>query len=132
MLKHRQRANDFINSTGNNWLRGDMREAKSYGWYTYLKEINGKLVLNRTHYSPTTDRHIMETYRALNYNVDIVLRNTRHSLDNLPLVVSGLGERITELQQLIDKPRSHKDKNDERRAEIALINNQIRELTRSA
>jgi len=56
--------------------------AKSYGWWVFVAEINGKVVFNNSRYSPSTGKH-QSKVRAMmrqSHSIDLVLQNTRESL----------------------------------------------------
>jgi hypothetical protein len=56
--------------------------AKSYNWWVFVAEINGKVVFNNSRYSPSTGKH-QSKVRAMmrqSHSIDLVLQNTRESL----------------------------------------------------
>lgn len=74
--------------------------AKSYGWWVFVAEINGKVIFNNSRYSPSTGKH-QSKVRAMmrqSHSIDLVLYNTRLSLDNLK---TALVSEINNTQELI-------------------------------
>jgi hypothetical protein len=56
--------------------------AKSYDWWVFVAEVNGKVIFNNSRYSNTTNRH-QSKVRAMmhqSHSIDLVLHNTRESL----------------------------------------------------
>jgi len=73
-LKWRPRLKHYKNSTGTNTFNPETLEAWSYGWWCYLKKIEGSLVYNRARYSNTTSRHQRELrslLQELNIKIDL-------------------------------------------------------------
>ena len=67
---------------GSNVTYDPMRKiAKSYGWWTFLKEVNGVLLFNNHRYSMSTQRH-QKKVLALLLNRSLVVVNSNLSLDN--------------------------------------------------
>lgn len=109
MLKYMQRAQKWKNSTGTNefWDTKGEELAISYGWWVYLKMVGCKLVLNRHAYSPTTGRHIRETWDKI--SPDIIIREkVESSLDNTNGVIRELKEAKQEVEAWFKNPRTKK------------------------
>lgn len=100
----------------------DTLNAYSYDWWLFCTKVNGKVIFNNTTYSQTTCKHQGKALEVLEYKTDLTLRYTRKSLSNLVDAltdeVAGAKYEITKLLNLIKKPRTHKAKNEERKAEI--------------
>lgn len=65
MIKYYERKNIYKNSNGTNTFNPETCEALSYGWWVYVKRINGKVVFNNHSYSVTTSKHQGEMRRLL-------------------------------------------------------------------
>ena len=94
----------------------------SYNWWIFSTEYDDKLIFNNTTYSPSTTKHQSKGYSHLSRKPDLVLRNTRESLADLPNAfadeINNNQIDINSLIRAIEKPRSHKRKNEERIQEI--------------
>ena len=88
--------------------------AKSYGWWVFVAEINGKVVFNNSRYSPSTGKH-QSKVRAMmrqSHSIDLVLQNTRESLATgdlaLILEIKNTKELIGTLEAELLNPRRKK------------------------
>jgi len=54
--------------------------AKSYNWWVFVAEINGKVIFNNSRYSPSTGRHQSKVRARVDGKIDLMLFNTRESL----------------------------------------------------
>jgi hypothetical protein len=127
MLTFNKRLNGYVNSTKTNWLSCDKENAVSYGWWVYLRRINGVLVFNNTTYSSTTCKHQLDVARKLDWNF-LTIHHTTASLDNLSKVITDLKNKILSLQAVIANPRTKLSKNIERQNEIEKIQGWLKVL----
>lgn len=107
-------------------------KATSYDWWTFVREINGRVVFNGFRYSVTTAGHQAKVRRLmtqLNIRVDFEVETCK-SLDTdwVKDAIELQELRIDDLKAAINKPRSQAAKNVERRAQIALHRAKIDEL----
>lgn len=125
-LRLRKKTLEFVGS--NVWLSLPTMQATSYGWWTMLKRINGKLVFNSYRYSTSTTRHqskVRETLRNLGIKVDVEIEAPK-GLQDLQSAVEFYERRIQALVVEIEKPRSQKAKNKERVKEIKRTQEKIK------
>lgn len=120
---YRPRLKVYKNYNGSNWFNPETMTAISYGWWVYLKEINGKLVFNDYRYSVTTSKHQAQL-RNLIGKVDHVI-HAPYGLQDLGSSIEYYNYQIKTLTEAIEKPRSHKRKNEERMVDIKLIEKDI-------
>jgi hypothetical protein len=83
-LKYRKRDNVYRNSTENCIYYVDSEIAKSYGWWTFVKRIDAKLVFNSYHYSNSTANHqraVKDLLKRLKLKIDLEV-STRSSLSD--------------------------------------------------
>lgn len=107
-------------------------EARSYGWWVFVKRIKGRVVFNVHRYSNTTARHqwkVRMLMKDLGINIDLHV-NTPKSLEfnALPSCIAYHKEEIERLFSEIHKRRSKAQRNVERREEIAFHNGQIEKI----
>ena len=101
----------------------DTIEAFSYGWWKFVTVIDGKVIFNNYNYSPSTCKHqskVRVLMEKLGIKIDMIV-NTRANLRSHVWQEENAQEidrEIKKLEQAIATPRSHKAKNEERRAEI--------------
>lgn len=93
----------------NNKFYEDTVEATSYGWWTYVAKIKGKVVFNAYPYSHTTQNHqrnMRDLLKRLKIKIDVEV-SMRQSLSNFS--VYALGSLYTELARYeIDMARGLK------------------------
>ena len=115
-MKYYKKLKVYKNSTGSNVVDLENMIATSYGWWPYLKLINGKVVFNNGTYSPTTRKHQNNCLRVLeenNIDIDIMLYSTSH-LDDLHGIWNDYRAKVIHLIRMIKRPRSRKVNNLER------------------
>lgn len=117
----------YKNSTGTNVFNPGTKTAVSYNWWVFCDTIKGKTVFNNYLYSPSTSKHQSEVLSLLNYQYDLMVF-APDGLQNLSSAIDFERQKIRSLIKQIKKPRSHKAKNEERRAEIKTRLNRIREI----
>ena len=95
--------------------------AKSYNWWVFVAEINGKVIFNNSRYSPSTGKHQTKV-RKLVSNIDLVLQNTRESLATgelaLILEIKNTKELIGTLEAELLNPRRKKALDTQRQSVI--------------
>lgn len=132
-MKYFKRLNLYKDYSGNNQYNPETETATSYGWWTYYKFIGNTPVFNCYSYSVTTSRH----QRALRDLLRIDSRDAvlwieaPQGLQDLNSSITYYTGLIEQLNDKIDRPRSHNKKNIERRQEIEeyeLKINQVKEL----
>lgn len=134
-MKYFKRLNVYKNSTGTNVYYPNSETAISYGWWCYYKIIGTTPVYNSFYYSSTTCRHQRDLRRLLciDSRDRVLWIEAPQGLQDLNNAVTYYTGLIEELSDKINKPRSHKKKNIERRQEIEqyeLKINQVKELQR--
>lgn len=77
-------------------------EARSYGWWVFVKRVNGLVVFNNYRYSPTTARHQSKVYylmSELSIEIDLVVSTPRSLNDPeaMESAVKVLESRIIDL-----------------------------------
>ena len=111
-------------------------EATSYGWWVFVKRINGLVVFNEHRFSASTSKHQFRVrceLQRLNINVDLCV-NTRCSLSDehwIDSACDGLQNQIEALHAAIIKKGSRRAKNMEREIEIQRILTKIELLKRA-
>jgi hypothetical protein len=97
--------------------------AVSYGWWTFLKVIDGKLVFNSYAYSPSTQRQQSKVLRVLSdlgIKLDFIVESKK-SLTDSSLFDDAkelIQHDIDDLNDAINKKGSQKAKNVERAKKI--------------
>lgn len=107
-------------------------KAYSYGWWQFVGLINGKVVFNNYRYSNTTCKHqykVRRLLKELNIPVDLTIEVPR-GLDDLDSAKTWYKSQIAVLNEQIDRPRSQKVKNLDRRAQICEYMSKIVEVER--
>lgn len=108
-------------------------EANSYGWWTFVKRINGKVVFNAHKYSVTTAKHqhkVRSIMVQLGIRPDVIV-DTRLCLNNynaLSDAKSRFLQSIKELNDLIDKKGSQYRANVLRQRRITMIMEELDKL----
>ena len=108
----------------------NMTKAWSYDWWLFVTKLpSGKVIFNKTNYSPTTVKHQYKAQAILDYEWDLTLSHTRLSLENLQAALQNEIEnatlKIEELAALIAKPRTRKATNERRRKRIENLQEHI-------
>ena len=133
-MKHFKRANIYKNHNGSNRFDPVKFEAVSYDWWIYVKDFNGIKVFNTYSYSPTTCKHqsnMRGLLMDLNERLEVYWElEVPRGLQDLKSGVEYYKSKIETLQELISKPRTHKAKNEERRAIISQYETKIEMLNR--
>ena len=109
-----------VYKANNVYFNPETIEAESYGWWEFLKVIGGKVVFNDYRYSVTTTKHqskVKGLLRGLDIKVDLYVQ-APEGLQSLQSAITYIDYQIEKLQAEIDKPRSHRAKNDKRETEI--------------
>lgn len=94
-------------------------QAHSYDWWRFVDMIDGKIVFNSYNYSPTTIKHQYKVRRLLSelgIKIDLEIDAPTGLQDGeiVANVRAHYKRRCDELNALINKPRTHKAKNQER------------------
>jgi hypothetical protein len=135
MLKLYTKLKIFKNSTNTNSFDLLNMEATSYRHWTYLRIIPEiGLVFNNTYYSSTTNKHQRDTMTLLDklgIKIDMCIYKSSKNLYNLSGIIDDLETEIRHLKRLVEKPKTHKDKNKERIKEIDTLNIQIGKLKKA-
>ena len=100
------------------------KHAVSYRWWDISRIVGGQLVINRYSYSISTIKHIRKVERKLKYPKDALYINVYASSLNSKEVVDAFTNQIAMLYAEVNKPRSHKKKNEERLAQINYLEGQ--------
>ena len=127
-MKYMKRANIYKNSTGTNKFLIKELKAYSYDWWLYFTKLdNGITILNNTFYSSSTVKHqrdLKYLLYNLNINPDIIIQDSKNSLNKLPQVRKDLRIKVKELIEDIKKPRSRKSTNEKRLEKIKELRKQ--------
>lgn len=119
-LKYRTKSGFYSNYCNNVRFFPDKMIADSYQWWVFVKKIGDKVVFNNYSYSHTTSKHqiqVRDLLDDLGIKVDIWLDNQwgcSSSLDAIRVVIRQLHDKISEIQDQINSPRTHRLKNVER------------------
>ena len=133
-MKYFKRANIYKNHNGSNRFNPEKFEAVSYDWWIYVKDFNGIKVFNTYNYSPTTNRH-QSNMRGLLEDLgervqDFWQLECPRGLQDLQSGVEHYNGLIKGLKAEISKPRTHKAKNEERRAMISQYETKLEMLAK--
>lgn len=104
----------------------------SYGWWIFVKRIDGKLVFNDYFYSPTTARHQVKMRRLLEelgIKIDLEIEAPR-GIQSLGSAVDFYIAQIQKLEALISKPGTKREKNKERREQIRTYKLKLRQVVK--
>jgi len=124
-MRFRVRSNDFVGSNVSFDL--DTLKAHSYNWWRFVDIIDGKVVFNGYFYSSSTSKHqgkVRGLLSDLGVKVDVCIK-ARKGLQNLEVAISDYEDKIKELIQAIQRPRTRKSTNERRVAEIEYIQGRI-------
>jgi hypothetical protein len=106
--------------------------ATSYGWWQFVKAINGRVIFNAYSYSPSTGQHqskVRGLLRELGIDIDLEIHAPK-GLQQPESAISYYLNNIATLQAAIDNPKSRTVKNVERLAEIKAIQAKIKQVER--
>lgn len=95
-------------------------QAHSYNWWLFVSKIKGKVVFNNYSYSPTTNGHqskVRKVMSDLGIKIDHFVEAPK-GLQALGVAIDSYNYKINTLVTEIQKPRSHKVKNEQRAALI--------------
>lgn len=98
-------------------------EANSYGWWSFVRVINGQVVFNDYRYSSSTQRHqrkVRNLMEALGIKIDIFVESPE-GLQNIQSAINYYDSKIKILLDEIDQPNSRNFKNVERLKEIGYL-----------
>ena len=128
-MKHFKRANLLKSSTVT--FDPSTTMAYSYGWWCFVKPINGLIVFNDYRYSPSTGKQqgkVRSLLDTLGIKVDLYVECPEGLQDSnyLESITSHYMDKISELQAAMLKPRSQKKKNLERTEQIKIIEEKIK------
>lgn len=127
-MKFIKKRNQFESS--NLTFNPDTLQAFSYKWWKFCDRINGKVVFNSYSYSVSTSKHQYKIRSLLSQKgieIDLFLESP-HGLDDLNSAVKLYEKRIAQLQALIEKPKTHKAKNEERKKLIQVYKEKINQI----
>jgi hypothetical protein len=108
--------------------------AYSYGWWEFVKVIDGKVVFNNYYYSTSTCKHqskVMGLLSELGIKIDMTIE-CPGGLQNLQSAVEHYTYEIKELERKIAAPRTHKKKNEERKRHIDQLHEILTEINNVA
>ena len=121
-MKYMKRANIYKNHNGSNKFNPETFEAHSYDWWCYVKDFSGVKVFNDYRYSNTTAKHqnnMRSLLEDLGERLDTYwMIEAPDGLQDLESAKQHYIRLIKNLESQIAKPRTHKAKNEERRALI--------------
>ena len=117
----------YKNSTGSNVYNPLTKTAYSYGWWCYMKPIEGKLVFNSYSYSPSTDKHQKALLSLLTVQPDLFIE-APDGLTKLHSAIAHYRDKIRTLIKDIRKPKTKARKNEERREVIRAHLQTIQEI----
>lgn len=131
-MKHMKRANIYKNYNGTNQFDPETFLAVSYNWWIFVKDFDGVKVFNTYSYSPTTCKHqsnMRGLLQDLGERVDYYWElECPGGLQDLQSGVDLYEIRIDCLKASIARPRTHKKKNEERKALISQYETKIEML----
>lgn len=105
-------------------------EAYSYGWWSFLKVINGKIVFNEYGYSNTTRKHQSKVRRALSelgIEIDLYIE-APNGLQDLESAINFYTNKIESLETAMIKGKAAK--NAERKQSIEEYKNKIKQVNK--
>lgn len=109
-------------------------KAYSYSWWLFVTKFKGKIIINNSSYSATTNKHQAKALQILDYKYDLTLRYTRKSLENLEDALKdelkGAKAEIDRINALRRKPRTHAKKNEERMREVIRLTEHCEKVDR--
>ena len=129
-MKYFKRANIYKNSTGTNTFYVEKQCATSYGWWEYVKRINGQLVFNNYTYSNSTTNHqsaMRSLLRDLGYHSYLIIE-APGGLQDLDSAIKYYESKIENLRAAMAKPRTRKAKNAERQSDINFYESKMSEV----
>lgn len=136
-MRYYKRTNEYKNSTGTNVFCCDKLEAYSYEWWCFFKVIDGVPVFNNYGYSNSTNKHqvnvrqlLRDKYPQLHDKIVWVsIADGLQDFDSLKEImqvkINNKLEKIEKHRKDVEKPRSHKKKNVERRRLISMLSSQV-------
>ena len=115
----------------NNYFDPVSMKAVSYGWWTYVTKIKGKVVFNDYNYSVTTSGHqntMRYLLKQLGIKVDVWV-NMAQSLTQFEThALRPVYQKLYQLEIEVNRKNSRKDKNKERQKTINTVKNHIKTL----
>ena len=111
-MKYFKRANIYKNYSGDAIYHPETKEGFSYHWWQVCGVFKGKKVFNTYYYSNTTVKH-QSAIRALFGSVDLEVKAPKGLKDKAAIIRFYINEN-KQLRRLINRPRTHKAKNQER------------------
>ncbi len=133
-MKYFKRAGIYQNSTKSNSFDPEIFKAYSYNWWLYVADFGGVKVFNNYSYSNTTNKHqvaMLNLLSELGYDIDSFwFLSCPKGLQDLDSGIKYYQVKIRDLKDAINKPRSHRSKNKERRRNIKLYKTKIKQLMR--
>lgn len=96
--------------------------AYSYGWYEIAKRVNGQWYVNDYSYSQSTIKHVIKIKSQLNeLGIDFLTVESPSGLQSPMAGFSYYNDKINNLNTLINKKGTRKEKNLERQQDILKI-----------
>lgn len=119
-LKHYKKANIYKNHSGSLTVDGETLEAHSYDWYVLGKKTSLGYVINSYSYSPTTIKHYYKLIKLLSsMGINEPLRlEAPKGLQDLEASKTYYKQKISDLQNAMNKKGTRKTTNDRRLTEI--------------
>jgi hypothetical protein len=124
-VKKRQQ---YENSTQSLTYHPLKQEARSYGWWVFLRKIGNRLVFNDYSYSKSTSRHQNEVWHHLNItgNIDgLIVIEAPDGLQDLRSALSLYEDGIVKLREAINRKGSRKKTNEDRKLQISKLKENI-------
>ena len=96
--------------------------AYSYGWYQIAKRVNGQWYVNEYNYSNSTRKHVIKIKNQLmRLGIDFFTVESPRGLQAPMTSFSYYNDKIDNLNTLINKKGTRKEKNSERQQDILKI-----------
>ncbi len=106
--------------------------ATSYDWWRFVQKVDDKIIFNDYRYSNTTSKHQHKVLRLLHWKRDdMIFLAVPKGLQDPTRRESAIAyyqSQINDLREMIERPRSRKDKNLERIREIQRLEYKIEQV----
>lgn len=126
-MRFLKRSNLYRSQSGKCTFDPVAMTAWSYSWWQFVAYIDGKVYFNGYHYSMPTGCHQRAVRQLLrDHGIKWHYVSYAAGLHNISGQISIFERKIERLKAAIAAPRTHKRKNVERRASIALLRQDIK------
>lgn len=132
-MRFLKRLNMYRSASGKCSFDPNTMEAWSYSWWQFVAYIDGKVYFNGYHYSMPTgcqQRAVRSLLRE--HGIQYHYVSYRRGLQDINGQIQVFQAEIASLKAAIAKPRTHKQKNAERRESIAYLRQDIKLARRLA